>query len=73
MIKKTCLQKRHKKNLSPMIKMYHKIIYQTLVIRNMSSKRHNYACTVKQKFAFDSKMATSLGTKAHIKIQNTVF
>ena len=36
----------------------------------MSSKRHNYACTVKQKFAFDSKMATSLGTKAHLKIQN---
>ena len=39
----------------------------------MSSKRHNYACTVKQKFASDSKMVTSLGTKAHLKIQNIVF
>ena len=39
----------------------------------MSSKRHNYACTVKQKFASDSKMATFLGTKAHLKIQNIVF
>ena len=56
-----------------MIKMYHKSIYQTLTIKNMSSKRHNYACTVKQKFASDSKMATSLGTKAHLKIQNIVF
>ena len=24
-------------------------------------------CTVKQKFAFNSKMTTSLGTKAHLK------
>ena len=56
-----------------MIKMYHKSIYQTRMIKNMSSKQHNYGCTVKQKFASDSKMATSLGTKAHLKIQNTVF
>ena len=56
-----------------MIKMYHKSIYQILTIKNMSSKRHNYACTVKQKFASDSKMATSLSTKAHLKIQNMVF
>ena len=33
----------------------------------MSLKQHNYGCTVKQKFASDSKMATSLGTKAHLK------
>ena len=39
----------------------------------MSLKQHNYGCTVKQKFAFDSKMATSLGTKAHLKIQIIVF
>ena len=56
-----------------MIKMYHKIIYQTLAIKNMSSKQHNNGCTVKQKFASNSKMATSLGTKAHLKIQNIVF
>ena len=49
--------------------MYHKSIYQTLTIKNMSSKRHNYGCTVKQKFASDSIMVTSLGTKAHLKIQ----
>ena len=53
--------------------MYHNSIYQTLVIKNMSSKRHNYGCTVQQKFASDSKTATSLGTKAHLKIQNIVF
>ena len=56
-----------------MIKMYHKSIYQTLTIKTMSSKRHNYGCTVKQKFASGSKMATSLSTKAHLKIQNIVF
>ena len=55
-----------------MIKMYHKSIYQTLAIKNTSSKRHNYACTVKQKFASDSKMVTSLSTKARLKIQNIV-
>ena len=33
----------------------------------MSLKQHNYGCTVKQKFASDSKMVTSLGTKAHLK------
>ena len=36
----------------------------------MSLKSDNYGCTVKQKFASDSKMATSLGTKAHLK--NTI-
>ena len=51
-----------------MVKMYHKSIYQTLMIKNMSSERHNYACTVNQKFASNSKMATSLGTKTHLKI-----
>ena len=56
-----------------MIKMYHKSIYQTFVIKNMSSKRHNYGCTVKQKFASDSKTATSFSTKAYLKIQNIVF
>ena len=49
--------------------MYHKSICQTLMEKNMSSKRHNYECTVKQKFASDSKTATSLSTKAHLKIQ----
>ena len=39
----------------------------------MSSKQHNYGCTVKQKFASDSKMVTFLSTKAHLKIQNIVF
>ena len=33
----------------------------------MSLKQHNYGCTVKQKFASNSKMVTSLGTKAHLK------
>ena len=56
-----------------MIKMYHKSIYQTLAIKNMSSKWHNYGCTVKWKFASHSKMVPSLGTKAHLKIQNIVF
>ena len=52
-----------------MVEIYHKSIYQTLAIKNMPSKRHNYACTVKQKFASNSKTVTSLGTKAHQKIQ----
>ena len=39
----------------------------------MSLKQHNYGYSVKQKFASDSKTMTSLGTKAHLKIQNTVF
>ena len=30
-------------------------------------------CTVKQKFDFNSKTTTSLGTKAHLKIQNIMF
>ena len=38
MIKKICLQKRQKKNLPPVIKIYHKSIYQTLTIKNMTSK-----------------------------------
>ena len=29
----------------------------------MSSKIHNYGCTVKQKFVLDSKMATPKNTK----------
>ena len=33
----------------------------------MSLKQHNYGCTVKQKFASNNKMVTSLGTKAHLK------
>ena len=33
----------------------------------MSLEQHNYGCTVKQKFASDSKMVTSLSTKAHLK------
>ena len=56
-----------------MVEMYHKSIYQTLMIKHMSSKRHNYACTVKQKFASYSKMVTSLGTKAHQKYKTLCF
>ena len=56
-----------------MIKMYHKSIYQTLTIKNMSLKQHSYGCTVKQKFASNSKTAASLSTKAHLKVQNIVF
>ena len=35
MIKKLVFEKRHKKNLPPMIKMYHKSIYQTLMKKHV--------------------------------------
>ena len=41
-------------------------------LKNLSSKRHSYPCTVK-KIATDGKMVTSLSTKAHLKYKTLCF